>query len=155
MAGASRAHNRISTNTTASLHTQLRGRDCDIYQSDMRVQVSERRYVYPDVIVVCGERAFVTLNGLQSLLNPTLLIEVLSDSTTAYDENEKLFQYMQMPSVTDVLIVAQTACRVWHHQRQEQGRWLVTPWTAATDVIQLPVLSCTLALADIYESIEF
>lgn len=152
MAGASRSHNRICTNGSASLHGQLRRR-CDVYQSDMRVRVSETRYVYPDVVAVCGERRFVTMGGLDTLTNPTLIVEVLSESTQDYDESEKIAQYQTIASVTDIVLVSQIAVEVTHLVRRNALAWQTTIYHSREDVIRLDGVEAMLALADVYESI--
>jgi Uma2 family endonuclease len=107
MTGASREHNVIATNTSRALGNQLSGRPCETYQSDMRVKVSETgMYTYPDVVVACGTPAFEDAY-VDTLLNPTVIIEVLSPSTEAYDRGEKFAHYRRLPSLREYLLIAQ------------------------------------------------
>jgi Uma2 family endonuclease len=118
MSGASEPHNVITVNLSGELRQQLRGRLCRAYSNDMRVKVSETGlYIYPDVVVVCGERRFDDAHR-DTLLNPALLIEVLSPSTELYDRVKKFAQYRQLESLTDYLLVAQDRCAVDHYSKQ-------------------------------------
>lgn len=105
MAGASRAHNLITSNIARHLGNQLEGRPCETYASDMRVRTAST-YTYPDVVVVCGEPEFED-GERDTLLNPTVIVEVLSRSTEAWDRGEKSFQYRALPSIQDYLLVSQ------------------------------------------------
>ena len=101
MSGASRAHNLITGNTHREVSSQLRGRPCETYVSDMRVKVNTTGlYTYPDVVVVCGEIRFDDAQK-DTLLNPTVLIEVLSPSTEAYDRGEKFAHYRRLASLQE------------------------------------------------------
>lgn len=155
MVGASRRHNVICTNTVANLHQQLRNRPCEIYQSDMRVQVRHANaYRYPDIVAVCDEPQFADTTP-ESLLNPTVLIEVLSPSTIETDRLLKLDEYRQIASVQEYLIIAQDNVRVEHHQRQSESSWLYTDVLELDSTITLTSLNCTLSLKDIYQRITF
>jgi Uma2 family endonuclease len=105
-AGASRSHNLIVGNVTGELRAQLRGRPCEVYPADMRVKVSETGlYAYPDVVVVCGEPRFED-EHLDTLLNPTVIVDVLSPSTEAYDRGEKFAQYRKLASLREYVLIA-------------------------------------------------
>src|SRR5579871_2603652 len=124
MAGATRAHNRISTNVASLFNVQLQDRPCETYASDMRVQVSpDGLYTYPDVVVVCGEPHFRDERE-DTLLNPTVVVEVLSRSTEGFDRGGKFAQYWGLHSITDYLLIAQDRCRVEHFVRQTDNQWL-------------------------------
>ena len=110
MAGATRFHNLIGTNAVIALGVQLRGRRCEIYASDMRVRMRGARYGYPDVVVVCGEPQFAD-NEFDVLLNPVVVVEVLSDSTRFRDKTEKLETYLAMESVRECLLIEQNKMR--------------------------------------------
>jgi Uma2 family endonuclease len=106
MAGAKRAHNLLVTNLLAGLHRQLRSRPCEVYPSDMRVRVSATGlYTYPDIVAVCGEQQFLD-DTEDTLLNPGLLVEVLSPSTEAYDRGRKFEQYKTLDSLREYMLVA-------------------------------------------------
>ncbi len=111
MAGASRKHNTIVTNLAYLLVGQLKGRSCEVYNSDMRVKVSATGlYTYPDLVVVCGKPRFDD-DQEDTLLNPTVIIEVLSKSTEAYDRSEKFAQYRALELMADYLLIAQDIAR--------------------------------------------
>ena len=155
MAGASREHNLIVMNVGASLHPQLRDRDCQVYPSDMRVKVSPTGlYTYPDVSVACDHPEFEDTHG-DTLLNPRVLVEVLSDSTEAYDRGPKFEQYRQLASLRDYLLIAQDRSHVEHFELQASGSWLLREYKLPTDVVQLASVECRITLSDIYLKVTF
>jgi len=154
MTGASRRHNLVAGNIFASLHNQLRKRPCEIYPSDMRVKVSPTGlYTYPDVIVVCGEPLFDDQQK-DTLLNPTVLVEVLSKSTASYDRGEKFEHYRKLDSLAEYLVVAQNKYHAEHYIRQPDNRWLLSETDDRQQTIHLSSIECDLALADIYDKVE-
>jgi Uma2 family endonuclease len=154
MSGASRQHVRITVNTLASFHRQLRGRPCDAYSSDMRLNVSATGlYTYPDVAALCGEPRFVD-DAFDTLLNPAVLVEVLSDSTEAYDRGRKFEHYRRIDTLRDYLLVAQDRVHVEHRALDADGRWTIAELSLLEDVVELPSIECTLLLADLYERVE-
>lgn len=155
MTGASRAHNLISTYTAASLINQLRGRPCEVYASDMRVRVSATGlYTYPDVTVVCGNPQFAD-SALDTLLNPVLVIEVLSPSTESYDRGKKFQHYRQLESLREYVLISQDSLRVERFLRQDDGTWLLTDAAGLDASLELASVACTLALAEVYEKVTF
>lgn len=152
MAGAKRKHNLVSNNVSASLTTQLRNSPCEVYSNDMRVQADrEKQYSYPDVVVVCGEPQF--RDGREdTLLNPTVVVEVLSPSTESRDRGEKFLRYRQIASLTDYLLIAQNERRVEQFTKQTDGSWRMVE----TDVgeVRLDSVGCTLSLADVYNKVK-
>jgi Uma2 family endonuclease len=153
MAGASERHNLAAMNVGASLHSQLRKRSCTVYPSDMRVKISATGlYTYPDVIVVCGTPRFED-NHRDTLLNPTLVVEVLSPSTESYDRGKKFQHYRTVDSISEVLLIAQNVVHVEHYVRQPGERWVLTEADQLDAVLRLPSIQCDLALADIYEKV--
>lgn len=154
MSGASEAHNIIAGNIFREIGNQFRGRPCRGYINDMRVRVAPSGlYTYPDVVAVCGPREFADAQR-DTLLNPSLLVEVLSPSTEAYDRGKKFAHYQQVASLREYLLVAQDEVRVEHYVRQGED-WLLSVATDLAATIRLPALDCTLALAAIYENVEF
>jgi Uma2 family endonuclease len=154
MVGASRRHNLISGNIFASLHTQLRGRPYEPYTNDMRVGVgSENTYTYPDVVVVCGEVQLAD-EHLDTLLNPTLIVEVLSVSTETYDRGLKFEHYRKLDSLQEYLLVAQDKTHVEHYVRQSDDEWLFSEARNLPDTVYLPSINCILSLTDIYDRID-
>jgi Uma2 family endonuclease len=154
MTGASRGHNLVAANVLASLHGQLRKRPYEIYPSDMRVKVSPTGlYTYPDVVIVCGEPIFDDQQR-DTLLNPTVLVEVLSKSTASYDRGEKFEHYRKLDSLAECLVIAQNKYHVEHYTRQPDNRWLLSETDDIQKTIHLSSIECDLALADIYDKVE-
>ena len=154
MSGASNAHNIITMNTANQLYNQLVDEDCLVYASDMRVGVSSpTSYFYPDVTVVCGEPRFED-NVFDTLLNPTVVVEVLSPSTAAYDRREKFTRYQQITSLKEYILISQSRMQVEHHLRQE-SRWDATEFQKLEDVVVLPSIKCQLHLPHIYRRVTF
>lgn len=154
MTGASRAHNLIAVNLATALNTQLRARPCEVYVADMRVRIPRSyRYLYPDVVVVCDEPQFEDDQD-DILLNPTLVVEVLSPSTEAYDRGKKFGSYRLIPTVAAYLLVAQDERRVHLYTRQPDNQWLFAQFTDGAAVIGLPAIGCALPLADIYTKVS-
>lgn len=155
MAGASPEHNRITANITGELHGQLRGSPCQEFASDLRVRVPAcNRFYYPDVLAVCGAPQFQQLAGAQSLLNPTLVIEVLSESTESYDRSEKRDCYQTLESLQVYVLISQHMPKVEIYDRQE-NEWRYTALLGLENVVSLDAIGCTLRLADIYDRIAF
>jgi Uma2 family endonuclease len=155
MAGASLAHVLLVTNLVVELGNQLKDRDCTVYSTDLRVKIQKSgRFTYPDVAVVCGRLELGT-EQRDVLLNPRVLIEVLSESTKDYDRGEKFEQYRSIPSFTEYLLVAQDRHHVEHHVRQKDGRWLLEETDSLGDSVVLESIDCRLALTDIYTKVRF
>lgn len=151
MAGASLRHNEIVSNVVEILRRQLRRRGCGVYASDLRVLVPATQLAtYPDVVVVCGEPEIYDDQG-DTLLNPRLIIEVLSASTESFDRGEKFAQYRTLASLTDYVLIAQGRVLVEHFARQDDGRWLLASAGAEEEVLEIPALDCRLPLAEIYD----
>ena len=153
MAGASREHNFIVGDVFGELRTQLRGRRCELYSNDMRVRVSPTGlYTYPDVVVVCGRSRFEDAL-VDVLLNPTVIVEVLSPSTEAYDRGEKFAHYRYVASLQEYVLIAQDRMRVVHFARRGQ-QWLLTAYSHPDEVLALPSIECALPLQEIYARVE-
>ncbi|SRR5260221_1093248 len=151
-AGASRAHNRVVVNITRELSSDLKGTSCEIFSADMRVKAG-RGYVYPDVVGVCGESVFAD-DVFDVLLNPTLLVEVLSESTEFYDRNIKANYYRTVESLSEYLFVSQSEYHVEQYTRQLDGRWLITDIRLLDDVVDLSSIGCKLSLREIYDRVD-
>lgn len=154
MSGASREHNLIVSNVIMTLGPQLKGRSCELYPSDMRVRVPVAKlYTYPDVVVVCGEPQFEDAE-LDTLVNPTVLVEVLSDSTESYDRGKKFGFYRTLPSFTEYLLIAQDEYHVEHYSRQPDGKWLLTVLDSLDAEVILPSIACHLPMAELYDRVS-
>jgi len=154
MAGASRQHVRISVNVTALLVGQLKGQRCEVFNSDMRVKVSPTGlYTYPDASIVCGRPRFED-KELDVLLNPNVIVEILSKSTEAYDRGEKFAQYRTLDTLTDYLLLSQDKPRIEHFTRQQGGVWLFTESAGLDAVMAIESFQCQRPLAEVYDRVE-
>ncbi len=163
MSGASRAHNLITINISTALHSRLRGTRCETHANDMRVSTpTTTSYFYPDVIVVCEEPRFED-DVFDILLNPIILVEVLSPSTEVYDRREKFAHYRQLPSLQEYILVAQNKVLVEHYRRQEKQEnasighqdWIFTDFQDLEHSLPLTSIQCELPLQEIYERVAF
>ncbi len=153
MVGGSREHILIGISASALLYRQLEDRPCEVYSNDMRVRIEQgQRYTYPDLIVVCGEPQFGD-DYLDNLLNPTVVIEVLSPSTEAYDRGDKFHHYRTIRSLREYLLIAQDAYRIEHFARQGEQHWLLTVADGLEASVYLASIDCTLRLADVYKKV--
>lgn len=151
---SSRNHNLINGNIHAKLHAQLEERPCEIYANEMRVRVNPIQYVYPDISIVCGEPQFGDEKP-DTLLNPTVIIEVLSPSADGYDRTTKSKHYRELASLQEYLLISQERVHLEHYVRQRSGQWLLTDVREPGGVLQLESVQCTLAAADVYKKVEF
>jgi len=155
MAGGSRKHSRIAVNVAGELNEQLSDRPCDVYNSDMRVRMGEGGpYAYPDVTVVCGEAEFEDAEE-DTLTNPTIIFEVLSPTTEAWDRGGKFEQYQQITSLREYVLIAQGRPRVERYARQTDEQWLLTNVTGLDSTLSLGAIDCELTLADVYRKVRF
>jgi Uma2 family endonuclease len=141
-------------NAGFALHAQLRLGPCRTYANDMRVRVSATGlYTYPDVIVVCGERHFLD-DRRDTLLNPKLIVEVLSPTTEAYDRGRKFEHYKTIESIAEYLLISSDRVHVDLFRRQPDGDWLLKSAGRVEEVLDLESVGCRLSLADLYEQVE-
>lgn len=154
MAGSSREHNIITGNIYVSFRAQMRGRTCMAYQSDMQVGFAgEEACFYPDIAAVCGGEEIEKRKG-ERLLNPMVIVEVLSRSTESFDKKTKFETYQGLPSLTDYLLVRQDRIHITHHRR-ESDDWPSLIYREIMDEIRLPSIGCVLRLADVYDTITW
>jgi Uma2 family endonuclease len=154
MAGAARVHNLIAGNLYAEVRSQIRGRSCEVYIGDVRLCVSPTGlYTYPDVMAVCGERQFLDTE-LDTLLNPTMIAEVLSSTTESYDRGRKFGHYQRLASFQEYVLVAQDEVRVERFTRRGDD-WVLSVFTRLDDRLRLASIDCEVALREIYERVEF
>jgi Uma2 family endonuclease len=155
MAGASRRHGLIVTNLVAEMRQQLKGKACEVYSNDLRLRVTPAGlYTYPDVMVACGDIQFAD-DHKDTILNPVLLIEVLSESTRDYDRGRKFQYYRTLPSLVEYLTVSQDEPHVEHWSRQQQDRWLLVEFGGVGQTIPLISIPCNLPLAEIYDKVDW
>lgn len=152
MSGGTREHSLLGANVIVALAGALRDQPCEVHGSDLRVHIpATGRYVYPDVVVVCGQPAFTDENR-DTLLNPKVVIEVLSDSSEAYDRGEKFEHYQTVATLTDYLLVSQKKARIEHFRRQADGAWLLLVAGPAKR-LALQSIACEIAVDEVYRRI--
>ena len=148
------AHNLIAGNIVAGLYTRLGNSECLAFANEMRVSIpSANSYFYPDVGVVCGEPRFED-NIFDTLLNPIVIVEVLSPSTEAYDRGEKFSHYRQLQSLREYILVSQDKVCVEHYVRQTE-QWVLTDFQELEQHLPLTSIQCELPLREIYERVSF
>jgi len=154
LSGRRQAHNRLAFNLISAIGAQLRRGSRQGYTSDMRVHIpATGLYTYPDVTVVCGEPQFLD-DTRDTLLNPILIVEVLSPSTEPYDRGRKFEHYRSVPSVSEYLLVSSDRVSAELFTRQPGGGWLLTAAGRLEDSLELHSTGCRLALADVYEKVD-
>ena len=119
----------------------------------MRVKVNRDFYTYPDIVIICGQPVIERKNG-ENLLNPTVLIEVLSPSTEKFDRGDKFRYYRLVPSLREYVLVSQDRVNVEHYFRQEDNSWLFTASNEVDGILELPSVDCKLKISDIYDKVE-
>lgn len=164
MAGESPAHSDICTNLVAELRAQLRGTPCRVWSKDVKVRSgpapqtgrsTKGLFSYPDLVVVCGEPQFHDEHR-DVLLNPTVIIEVLSPSTEAFDRGEKWSRYQTwLPSLTHYVLVSQSKPQLEHYLRQPNGEWLYSSVKDPEGSLHLTSVDCALRLAEVYDRVVF
>lgn len=153
LAGATARHNRIVLNVGSGLLTRFRGGRCATYVNDLRVRIErDNRYVYPDVAALCEPPRFQD-DVLDTLMNPSLVVEVLSDTTEAYDRGEKFAAYRQIDTLREYVLVAQDRMSAERYRRNGD-LWTLTPFDAPADVLDLESVGASLPLVEIYEGVE-
>ncbi|MCX6359458.1 MAG: Uma2 family endonuclease [Armatimonadetes bacterium] len=155
MSGGSVAHALLTAQLTAEVGLRLRGKPCRPYSADLRVHNAETgAYTYPDLTIVCGEPRVLD-EQRDTLLNPTVVVEVLSPSTEAYDRSRKFAHYRRIPSLRDYILVSQEAPIIEVFSRREGDTWLYTPYEGLDASAEVPSIGCTVPLADIYAGVSF
>ena len=155
MSGASRRHNLIAGSVHYSLYGQLRGGPCEVYQADMRVNVRESGlYTYPDLVVVC-DTPDMTDDAVDTLVNPNVIIEVLSPSTERYDRGKKFQHYRQIPSLQAYVLISQDVPHIETFTRQPDDAWQLREASGLDAIVNIPAIDCTLQLSDVYERVTF
>ncbi|MEO5951329.1 MAG: Uma2 family endonuclease [Chloroflexia bacterium] len=154
MAGASVDHITISSNLLAEIHQQLKGKPCRVFNSDLRIKVNPTgMYTYPDITAVCGT---IRLEDTKqdTLLNPTLIAEVLSPSTEAYDRGEKFAHYRKLPSLQEYILISQDKILVERYIRQGED-WLLSAFSDPNATLNLTSINCAIPIASIYTDVDF
>jgi Uma2 family endonuclease len=154
MSGGSPRHSKLQVNLTVEVETALRGTPCQAFSADLRVRVSPRMYTYPDLTVVCGELILAD-DRKDTLLNPKVIIEVLSPSSEHYDRGVKLRRYREIESLTDYLLVDQDQVRIEQFTRGDARTWTLRDYQNASEILRIESIGLSLPIARIYQRIEF
>jgi Uma2 family endonuclease len=155
MGGGSANHSLIAANFVGEARNSLKGRPCAVFNSDLRVQVqSTGLYTYPDATIVCGELLFDD-DHRDTLLNPTVIVEVLSDSTEKYDRGKKSNHYRQIASLKELILIAQDRSHVERFTRQANGDWLFHEQKELTADFELKSLGISIAISELYRGVKF
>lgn len=156
MSGVSPNHARIQVNATSTLNNKLGSQGCAVFPADMRIKVpAALPYRYADISVLCNEPVFEKIGGVEALTNPTVIVEVLSPSTEAFDRGDKFTYYKSIPSFQEYLLVAQHRAHITHYVRQAGEKWEYEEVNDLNASISLPSIDCTLALSEVYRNVEF
>jgi Uma2 family endonuclease len=153
-AGASLRHNQIATNVLGELRDRLRGTPCQPLPSDLLIQCPTGLYTYADAIVVCGPPRTTRTRGVDVLLNPQVIFEVLSRSTESFDHTDKFTQYQSIESLKEYVLISQERARVEHFTRGDDGAWRLTIVAGEDATLQFASLSVALPLSAIYERVH-
>src|SRR5712691_3398245 len=154
MSGASLRHNRIVRNLMRAIDARLEGKPCEVLPTDMRIKVPKALpYRYADLVVVCGEPIIEDMQGLEVLVNPLIIFEVLSASTEAYDRGIKFFEYQSIASFQEYVLVAQDCPHITHYVRQENGQWLRSDFHGVAEHLLLSALDCAIPVVEIYRQV--
>ena len=155
MSGASERHNQIVVNLSREISLQFKGRSCRVYTNDMRVRIAgTKRYCYPDLAALC-EPVLFDDEHKDTLINPSLILEVLSASTEAYDRGEKFEHYRLIKSLAEYVLVSQDKPHIERFARQSNEQWLFTSTSGLDSLVELPAIGCRLSLAEIYDKVQF
>lgn len=154
MAGGTALHSLIGTNVTGEFRNKLRGKHCVPYNADLRIQVQATGlFTYPDLSIICGPLQFADADD--TVTNPSVLVEVLSPSTEAYDRGQKFLQYRQIPSLREYLLVSQHEPLLELFVRQDNNLWSLREAAGLDARLEIPSLEITVSLAEIYANVDF
>lgn len=156
LAGASERHNLIAINLAAMLRSHLRGRNCRTYPSDMRLKVlSTGLMTYPDFTIVCGSSLFLDPEKRDTLLNPSVILEILSPSTESYDRGVKFQHYRTIESLQEYILIAQDRPAIERYTRQQHHEWLLSDIVGIDAVLAIAAVQADIPLTEIYDQVVF
>ena len=155
MSGGSPNHYQLTINFLGMMFEKLKGKKCQPLTSDIPILTPKYPpYRYPDAGMICGDSKYKNLNGINVLENPTLLVEVLSDTTEHADKNQKRIAYQAIKSLQEYILIAQDEAHVTHYVRQGDF-WSIKDYREMDAVIELPSISDTITMAEIYQGVRF
>lgn len=164
MAGEMPAHGRISVNLVGELYPQLKGTQCEVFTKDTKVRSGpdpkpswppKGLFSYPDVVILCGEAKYHD-HYRDVLLNPKIIIEVLSEGTAEYDFGEKFRRYREwLPTLSEYILVSSLEPMIEHYRRQPNNDWLLSTLTSLEAVLAIESVGCTVKLSDVYARVDF
>jgi len=154
MAGATRQHNRISSNVVSEINQHIKSRDCNVYSSDLRVHVPSTGYfTYPDIVITCGKEEFTDAYN-DVLVNPLVIMEILSDSTASIDRGKKFEQYRELASCVEYLLIEQRTPHIEQYILHDSQEWRYRDIRGIDEQVTIQAIDCTLSLRDIYHKVE-
>ncbi len=156
MAGGSIDHNRVIGNAHSELHGRLKGKPCEVFMADLRVQIKARGlYTYPDLSIVCEEIQRFK-ERTDTITNPTVLIEVLSPATAEYDRGQKKFEfYREIPSLQEYILIYSTRVMIERFSRTPTGQWLLTDYRSREELLHIESIGASISVADLYNRVTF
>lgn len=155
MAGESLAHSRICANILGEARNALKGKNCEALSPNMKVRAETKGlFAYPDMAIVCGEPIFHD-DQKDVLLNPKIIVEVLSPSTQRYDQTKKFFRYRkEIPSLTDYVLISQDIAFIEHHEKQPDGKWTFNVFEGLEGSFKIDSIGCDIPMAEIYDRVN-
>ena len=154
MAGATRQHNRISSNLVSEINQYIKSRDCNVYSSDLRVHVPSTGYfTYPDIVITCGKEEFTDVHN-DILVNPLVIMEILSDSTASIDRGKKFEQYRELVSLMEYLLIDQATPHIEQYILHDSQEWRYHDIRGIDEHVTIQAIDCTLSLRDIYHKVD-
>ncbi len=155
MVGAGRNHNRINVNLTVELGGKFKAdkSTCNLFSNDMRVKIAEN-YVYPDIVIYCGNPEFED-DEFDTLTNPVVIMEILSDSTEAFDRGKKFAYYQTIPTLQEYILVSQKKYHVEQYIRSDNGKWEYRSYESPDQMLNMESVNCDVLLSEIYLNVNF
>ena len=153
-AGSNRWHNLIVSNAAVAIGSRIHGGKTDLYLGNMRVRLRNNFICYPDVVIVNGEPAFADQNG-DLLLNPTVVLEIISSATNTLDKTQKLEAFLAMESIRECILVKEDEMRIEHYAKQNAKQWIYKIYNERDDVLGMESINCKVSLSEIYAQIKF
>ena len=152
--GSNRWHNLIVSNLAVAVGSRVHSAKNELYVSNMRVRVKPNFICYPDVVIVAGEPAFAD-QASDLLLNPAVIVEIISSSTNYTDKTQKLENFLAMESIREVVLIKEDEMRIEHYAKQNPKQWIYKIYNARDDVLTLDSVGCKVSLSEVYAQIRF